>query len=234
MVLKRIEGQLAFDFASKAQLHGLDVAVDRPVTLLSAMQHFGTPTRLLDWTYSPYVALYFALESHCEAEHAAVWAIDVAAIHRAATQLALPTKTLKDGTRLKPPIHLLDFSRDDIFVKHVLPDLDSYHRSQHFGEPAIEIVVPIIPSSHNVRLSAQQGLFICPSQVGPPLLDQFQKLMSRSRGPWISKLVFTRALRVEILRRLHQMNIHSLSLFPGMDGLGRFCARKAELYGWDG
>jgi hypothetical protein len=41
---------------------------DRGNTLewLSVMQHYGAPTRLLDFTYSVYVAAYFALEKYWE------------------------------------------------------------------------------------------------------------------------------------------------------------------------
>jgi hypothetical protein len=233
MVLKRMEGQLAFDFGSKALLHGLDVSVDKPVALLSAMRHFGVPTRLLDWTYSPYVALYFAIEKQCNLERAAVWAIDVAALHRAATLKVLPVTKLKDGTKLVPPTKYADFSRDDIFSRHVLPDLEDYHRSQLIGEPALENVVPIFPRIHNERISAQQGLFLCPSQVGPSLMEQIEKLMRGSKAEWVVKIVIPRTMRIEILRKLFQMNVHPLSLFAGADGLGRFCGQKAELFGWE-
>ncbi|PBC38599.1 hypothetical protein CJ179_39105 [Rhodococcus sp. ACS1] len=69
------EARIIRIFKRKAHLH-LDHVPDDKDTFqwLALIQHYGGPTRLLDFTWSPYVAAFFALES--ATSDAAVFALD--------------------------------------------------------------------------------------------------------------------------------------------------------------
>lgn len=69
------ERALLFEFRRRAHLYTSDLPEnDDLVGWLALMQHHGAPTRLLDFSYSFYVACYFAFSSSNDSS--AVWAID--------------------------------------------------------------------------------------------------------------------------------------------------------------
>jgi hypothetical protein len=62
----RLESRMLEDFERYSVLHteGVDIAgQDGDLKKLFFMQHYGIPTRLLDWSTNPFIALYFALST---------------------------------------------------------------------------------------------------------------------------------------------------------------------------
>jgi hypothetical protein len=108
---------------------------------LALMQHYGLPTRLLDWSRSPLVAAYFATEKfqrHSSGEpagDACIW--------------ALAPGELNVVAGLEPLLYPLSAER---LVRFLKPAIKRRPESQ-------EVAVAAVPSETDLRMVMQQGAF---------------------------------------------------------------------------
>jgi len=170
---------------------------------LALLQHHGAPTRLLDWTKSPYVALFFALDQPHEAGGScALWAIDLQWCKEQAI------KQISSTGR----INIID--PDESLGK------PNTFREVFFTDLPIQFVAPLQPFRMNERLTIQQGLFLCPGDLQKSFEDNLLTF-TYDFANHVNKIVIPNILREEILVMLNKMNINRASLFPGIDGFAQ-------------
>jgi hypothetical protein len=195
-----IEAEFVQEFKRGARNYlAKDETPEHLIEWLALMQHHGAPTRLLDFSKSPFVAAFFAFEQ-CEdstEENIAVWAINVNFLKIKATEVLagyFENELLESGNRV----------HEALFEKI-------------FFANAYALVFPVEPFRMNRRYSLQQSIFVSTGTGHQPFMEQLRFL-----GDTISKAVIKielpAALQKEVLRDLQRMNLNRASLFPDLDG----------------
>lgn len=135
---------------------------DDPWELYSLMQHFGLPTRLLDWSKAPLAALFFALDfddSKASSEHfPVVWAMNPYELNRLATS----------EPELYVPTSKFGFSAHADMVDSYLPkSIRPFRISPSTALPPQPLAIE--PPFSNPRVLAQQGCFTVHGRDTTPL-----------------------------------------------------------------
>lgn len=184
------------------------VSSKRAISLNSwpLMQHYGTPTRVLDWSLSPYVALYFAVEQRWEDDGALWWFSATAAQN-------LMSRKFGSG-HLDMERLLFESGDDDVFTLSSPPPSMLFTYELHL---AVQ------------RMGNQQSMFtVCLDPRADHALV-LEELASYADGPHCGKLIVPKELKPELLRELQLMNVTGKAMFPGLDGLGRTLAELTKL-----
>ncbi|MFT5449578.1 MAG: hypothetical protein ACI9DC_004775 [Gammaproteobacteria bacterium] len=172
---------------------------------LTLAQHHGLPTRMLDWTYSPFVALHFATVNLGQADSdGCIWKLDY---HKASA--LLPHKLRSR----------LDELSANVFTTDILSEqVDSLEEFDLLSKR--DFLMFIEPPSIDDRIVNQFALF---SMISNPRRRQDEWL--ESHPDIYVKIEIPAALKWEVRDRLDQSNVTERVLFPGLDGLSSWLKR---------
>lgn len=185
--------------------HAEAAGVDLTWNWLALAQHHGLPTRMLDWTWSPLVALHFATDNlnHYDRD-GLIWCANCEA-----TRSLLP-KTLQE-IRNKEGSYVFSVEMLDQASK-TLDGFDALDHSQ--------FVVFLEPPSLDARIVNQYAAFSLMNDAGSRLDEWLEQ-----RPELYRKVIVPAKLKWEIRDKLDQANVTERTLFPGLDGLSRWLAR---------
>lgn len=197
-----IERSALREFQGQAHLHGigshLAMGDSDIASWWALMQHYGAPTRVLDWSSSPFVAAYFAVSSSLETDGA------IFAVH---------------AEILRSAVCALDADRGDF-------DRWKHKQSQLFLEPTEpDLIFGNQVHLMTDRMVAQQALMTISTS---PVVSQHElllKTVGETQNNTVDKTLFAKmiipqTLKRTLLKRLRHSNIGANALFPSIDGLG--------------
>lgn len=222
---RQYEIETVREFQRKASLY-LKSEPDKDDILgwLAVMQHYGAPTRLMDWTYSFYVGLYFAL---AERNSGALWAFNAAVANKSKPLVNMLRKSCGDEYRRM--LRKLGRKDDVLGIRSKgdkLNDLIIVSCVMK-AEKRMPLVYAVNPFRLNKRLMIQQGVFLFHGDIRRSFMGNLKEYCNREnielkKNLHKTPLRPTRDERKEILYQLKSMNISNEALFPDLGGFAKY------------
>ena len=210
---------------------------DEIIEWLSVMQHYGCPTRMVDFTYSPFVALFMAIDSSNEKNDSAIWFLNELILRNSYCDGIEKISDAKfDGK---------ESQKEQIYSDANNIVLESIKDTRKDFDKNIYLVQPL---KVNERILVQQGLFAIPEKIDVPFEDNLFSLvdnpvpdevpfseiieysnsenMFRPNDYFLIKMKVPLKFRLDITKALGLMNISAETMYPGLEGLAKSLNRQ--------
>jgi hypothetical protein len=157
---------------------------------LFMMQHYGVPTRLLDWTENPLISLYFAVSSLSK-KNAAIW-------------LLSPHKLNQNSNEKER--YIPAFEEKDYLGSYTTKNYDK-------GTDRGILPIAAIATRNNPRIQAQMGVFTISHREKTPIDEIGDK-------KHIRKYVIPKEFKAQIKNELKLLGLSKFSVFPELASIG--------------
>jgi hypothetical protein len=163
---------------------------------LFIMQHHGVPTRLLDWTESPLVAVYFSVVKHPKMD-GTLWALLPMELNRQANIPGLG------------PNDIPAFDEDPFLASYVPSKLAQ--EPEETEQPTVAILAP----RNTTRSQVQLTVFTVNHRNDDPIEG-----LGDARHIW--RYIVPTSAKRRLREELEQLHITELSLFPELPNVGLY------------
>jgi hypothetical protein len=227
------EKQMIEQFQRKFQIYSNNqIHYDDYIQWINLMQHYGSPTRLLDFTESFYIALYFSCTFN--ENESSVFFVNHNKLHN--NTLEILDIIISEDEMLTMTMHEMTEKIPNTIIAN---QINLIKNSNNFKLS----VLPYFPKVYNERISRQRGLFLMPTNSNfnfetnlsnsfrtksieyetvnyQELLELLEDKKTKKDIDMI-KINIPQNLHRTILFSLRGMNITAETLFPGLDGLAK-------------
>ena len=173
-------------------------------------QHHGLPTRLLDWTQSALVALNFSMTednlAQMDKHDCMVWRINMQEIVNMLPEAYFDMVNKKHST---------------IFTVDMLKEITGNSLKKYDEDMGDSSMVIIEPPSINQRIINQSSFFA----VVPMGIEDIENFLSEHTKDTV-KYIINKSLRWRVRDMLDQLNMSERIVYPGLDGLSKWIARR--------
>lgn len=159
---------------------------------LFVMQHYGVPTRLLDWTESPLVGLYFAVTEHPRAD-GTLWVLK-------------PIELNKQTTAKPDEAKYIPSFEDDALKTYSTIAVEK-------GNLKGILPVAVIATRNNDRIQAQLGAFTISHSTKTPIEEIGHK-------KHVAKYTIPAAAKAKIREDLRLLGFTKFQVFPELASIG--------------